>query len=141
LEQFKAWLKQVLETSYGRPVLTNDFSRDWWNNDVEGIFNRYYVPPPENMLDEIGGSQDVSKSSENGGNGETAVSNGGKRLIRGDKTFSDAGVKPDEYGAAAGLGLIPCPYCRAAGKEMFFVSDVDLRAHISTFHEPQSYTR
>jgi hypothetical protein len=37
--------------------------------------------------------------------------------------------------------LIQCPYCRAAGKQMFFVCDIDLRAHISTFHEPQSYTR
>jgi putative DNA primase/helicase len=50
-------------------------------------------------------------------------------------------VKSDEYEAAAGLGLIPCPYCKAQGRKMFFASDIDLRAHISTFHEPQSYTR
>jgi DNA-binding MarR family transcriptional regulator len=50
-------------------------------------------------------------------------------------------VKPDEYEAAAGLGLIPCPYCRSQGRKMFFATDFDLRAHISTFHEPQSYTR
>jgi hypothetical protein len=50
-------------------------------------------------------------------------------------------VKPDEYEAAADLGLIPCPYCKSQGRKMFFATDFDLRAHISTFHEPQSYTR
>lgn len=49
--------------------------------------------------------------------------------------------RSEEEKAAAGLGLIPCPYCRSQGRKMFFASDIDLRAHISTFHEPQSYTR
>ena len=49
--------------------------------------------------------------------------------------------RSEEEKAAAGLGLIPCPYCKAQGKKMFFATDIDLRAHISTFHEPQSYTR
>jgi hypothetical protein len=45
-------------------------------------------------------------------------------------------AKTDEYKAAASLHLLFCPYCRAAGKRMFFATDVDLGAHVKTFHEP-----
>ena len=31
--------------------------------------------------------------------------------------------------------LIPCPYCRASGKKMFFASDIDLQAHVNAFHD------
>jgi len=34
---------------------------------------------------------------------------------------------------------IPCPYCKAQGREMFFNSDADLQAHVSTFHETREY--
>jgi hypothetical protein len=29
---------------------------------------------------------------------------------------------------------IPCPYCKAQGKLMLFMTDVDLRAHVRTYH-------
>jgi hypothetical protein len=31
--------------------------------------------------------------------------------------------------------LIPCPYCKAQGKEMFFANDFDLSIHVSSCHE------
>jgi hypothetical protein len=39
------------------------------------------------------------------------------------------------YEAAGQVGLILCPYCRNLDKEMFFVNDVDLRAHMSAWHK------
>jgi DNA-binding MarR family transcriptional regulator len=30
---------------------------------------------------------------------------------------------------------IACPHCKARGKDMFFANDVDLRAHVSAWHE------
>ena len=39
-----------------------------------------------------------------------------------------------------GLG-IPCPYCKARGKPMFFSCDHDLCAHVLAFHEPGDYVR
>jgi len=35
---------------------------------------------------------------------------------------------------AKNLG-IPCPYCKAKGQKMFFANDVDLRAHVTAWHE------
>jgi hypothetical protein len=35
--------------------------------------------------------------------------------------------------------LIPCPFCKAKGKEFFANSDCDLRTHISACHESQDY--
>jgi hypothetical protein len=34
-------------------------------------------------------------------------------------------------------GLIPCPYCKARGKPMSFVSDHDLKCHVASCHEPE----
>ena len=31
--------------------------------------------------------------------------------------------------------LIPCPFCKAQGKQMFFVNDFDLSIHVSSHHE------
>jgi hypothetical protein len=36
---------------------------------------------------------------------------------------------------------IPCPHCQAQGKKVFFANDVDLRTHISAYHETQEYVR
>ena len=36
---------------------------------------------------------------------------------------------------------IPCPHCQGLGKKAFFANDVDLRIHISAYHETQEYVR
>jgi len=37
---------------------------------------------------------------------------------------------------------IPCPYCKAQGKLMLFATDVDLRAHVRTYHYSENdYSR
>jgi hypothetical protein len=39
--------------------------------------------------------------------------------------------------------LIPCPFCKAQGKENYFASDVDLAGHVAAHHSgsDQSYVR
>jgi hypothetical protein len=34
--------------------------------------------------------------------------------------------------------LIPCPYCKAQGKQMFFANDLDLSIHVCSCHESSS---
>jgi len=31
--------------------------------------------------------------------------------------------------------FIQCPHCKAQGKKMFFATDIDLVAHMKTYHE------
>jgi len=42
-----------------------------------------------------------------------------------------------ENSVTGGL-LIPCPYCKAQGKQMFFANDRDLSVHVSSGHESSS---
>jgi hypothetical protein len=36
------------------------------------------------------------------------------------------------------LGLIPCPFCRAQGRKLFFANDVSLKEHVSECHDQPS---
>jgi P4 family phage/plasmid primase-like protien len=48
-------------------------------------------------------------------------------------TESDPSSEPNR------TGLIPCLECKAKGKTMMFCSDVDLRTHMSAYHETEDY--
>lgn len=39
-----------------------------------------------------------------------------------------------EKEAAARIGLIPCPFYMARGKQMFFARESDLKTHCEVFH-------
>jgi len=82
LEQFKAWLKRVLEILYEGRVLSNDFSTDWWINGVEDMFYKYYVPQEENMLGKIEPSNNNLILPEKALNGENTVLDGVNSKVR-----------------------------------------------------------
>jgi P4 family phage/plasmid primase-like protien len=55
----------------------------------------------------------------------------------------DNSVEKLEEGVVALVAdsLIPCPFCKAQGKPMSFVSDNDLRTHVTACHEPEDHVR
>jgi hypothetical protein len=111
-------------------TITKNNTTNTTNSDIG--MERTYTPadgiPLRRQVDKVPSEPSPNRFPENNQ----------KPLVFSAKTSED---KSDEYEAAAGLGLIPCPYCKSQGRKMFFATDFDLRAHISTFHEPQSYTR
>ncbi len=82
LDLFKAWLKTVLELSYEKSLLLNAIPSDKWDNDVEGLFNEYYMVPETPILtnavskdmelDKTEFSQDNFKVDENALNSKTS---------------------------------------------------------------------